>query len=260
MKPWLNDNCEHLRAYHEYYPVPMAAMLWCGVPPDELEDVLSQIQPHPHIRGVFTHPWIRCFEARCRVIHLAIEAGTLPASRENGKVTDDHIAPERRHVSRIHLKAWIAKEHPNDKPPFLFDDIERKTHHAINADAYQALQADRDGIRTSLQKAQSDNESLSHQVAALQKQIAALEAKDKASAEPSERSEKTHLNIIGGLLALMLGKTPDGRRQSVFDNQAAVISVLLGHYGHVKGMGDSNLEKILAQANKTLKDSLNTGE
>lgn len=259
MKPWLNDNCEHLRAYHEYYPVPVAALLWCNVPPDDLESVLSEIQPHPHIRGVFTHPWIRCFEPRCRVIHYAIEAGNLPASRENGKVTEEHIKPERRHVSRIHLKEWIAKEHPNDKPAFLFDDIERKTHNAINADTFQALQADRDLLRTQLQKTQTDNESLGYQVAALQKQVSALEAKNKAGTEPSERSEKTYLNVIGGLMALILGKSPSGKPQSVFENQSAVISALLEHYGHVKGMGDSNLKKTLAQANKTLKDSLITG-
>lgn len=259
MKPWLNDNCEHLRAYHEYYPVPVAALLWCGVPPEDLEDALSEMQPHPHIRGVYTHPRIPCFEPRCRVIHCAIEANTLPASRENGKVTDGHIAPERRHVSRAALKEWIAKEHPNDKPAFLFDDIERKTHNAISADAFRALQADRDALRTQLQKAQSDNENLGYQVAALQKQITVLEAKDKAGTEPSERSEKTYLNIIGGLLALMLGKSPTGKPQSVFESQSAVISALLGYYGHVKGMGDSNLEKTLAQANKTLKDSLIPG-
>jgi hypothetical protein len=34
---------------------------------------------------------------------------------------------------------------------------------------------------------------------------------------------------------------------------------MLGHYGHIKGMGDSNLEKIIAEANKTLKDSVLTG-
>jgi hypothetical protein len=153
MKPWHNKNdCEHLRAYHAYYPVPAAAMLWCGVPPDDVQEELNRISQHPHIRGVFTHPFIPCFEVRCRIIHDAIESRTLPASRENGKVTDDHIAPERRHVSREHLKAWIAKEHPADKPAFLFDEIERKTHAAINADAFRALQADRDAARAELEQ------------------------------------------------------------------------------------------------------------
>lgn len=260
MKPWHNKNdCEHLRAYHAYYPVPAAAMLWCGVPPDDVQEELNRISPHPHVRGVFTHPFIPCFEVRCRIIHDAIESRTLPASRENGKVTDEHIAPERRHVSREHLKAWIAKEHPADKPAFLFDEIERKTHAAINADAFRALQVDRDAARAELEKAKAWAADTISEMDAMRGERDSLRAMvDKANA-PGGRSEKTYLNIIGGLLALMLGKSPAGKPQSSFDNQGAIISAMLGHYGHIKGMGDSNLEKIMADANKTLKDSAISG-
>ena len=256
MKAWYNNNdCEHLRAYHAYYPVPAAAMLWCGVPPNEAQEELNRIGPHPSIRGVFTHPFIPCFEVRCRIIHDAIESRALPASRENGKVTDDHIAPERRHVSREHLKAWIAKEHPGDKPAFLFDEIERKTHAAINADAFRALQADRDATRAELEKAKVRATEAIREMDAMRGERDSLRAMvDKANA-PGGRSEKTYLNIIGGLLAQMLGKSPAGKPQSSFENQGAIISAMLGHYGHIKGMGDSNLEKIMAEANKTLKDS-----
>ena len=260
MKPWHNKNdCEHLRAYHAYYPVPAAAMLWCGVPPDDAQEELNRISPHPHIRGVFTHPFIPCFEVRCRIIHDAIESRTLAASRENGKVTDEHIAPERRHVSREHLKAWIAKEHPADKPAFLFDEIERKTHAAINADAFRALQADRDALKARIDKAEEWAKTIIAEKNALLGERDSLRAMvDKANA-PGGRSEKTYLNIIGGLLALMLGKSPAGKPQSSFENQGAIISAMLGHYGHIKGMGDSNLEKIMADANKTLKDSAISG-
>lgn len=260
MKPWHNKNdCEHLRAYHAYYPVPAAALLWCGVPPDDVQEELNRISPHPHIRGVFTHPFIPCFEVRCRIIHDAIESRTLAASRENGKVTDEHIAPERRHVSREHLKAWIAKEHPADKPAFLFDEVERKTHSSINADTFRALQADRDAARAELEKAKAWAEETIREMDALLGERDSLRAMvDKANA-PGGRSEKTYLNIIGGLLALMLGKLPAGKPQSSFENQGAIISAMLGHYGHIKGMGDSNLEKIMADANKTLKDSAISG-
>lgn len=260
MKPWHNKNdCEHLRAYHAYYPVPAAAMLWCGVPPDDAQEELNRISPHPNIRGVFTHPFIPCFEVRCRIIHDAIESRTLAASRENGKVTDEHIAPERRHVSREHLKAWIAKEHPADKPAFLFDEVERKTHSAITADTFRALQADRDAARTELEKAKAWAADTIREMDAMRGERDSLRAMvDKANA-PGGRSEKTYLNIIGGLLALMLGKSPAGKPQSSFENQGAIISAMLGHYGHIKGMGDSNLEKIMADANKTLKDSATSG-
>jgi hypothetical protein len=259
-KPWHNKNdCEHLRAYHAYYAVPAAAMLWCGVPPDDVQEELNRITVHPHIRGVFTHPFIPCFEVRCRIIHDAIENRTLPASRENGKVTDEHIAPERRYVSREHLKAWITKEHPADKPAFLFDEIERKTHAAINADAFRALQADRDAARTELEKAKALVTEIRREIDAMRGERDSLRAMvDKANA-PGGRSEKTYLNIIGGLLALMLSKSPAGKPQSLFENQGAIISAMLAYYGHIRGMSDSNIEKIMADANKTLKDSAISG-
>ena len=253
MKPWHNKNdCEHLRAYHAYYPVPAAAMLWCGVPPDDAQEELNRINPHPHIRGVFTHPFIPCFEVRCRIIHDAIESRTLPASRENGKVTDEHIAPERRHVSREHLKAWIAKEHPADKPAFLFDEIERKTHAAINADAFRALQADRDAARAELEKAMALAAETIREMDAMRGERDSLRAMvDKASA-PGERAETTYLNIIGAMLALMLGKSPAGKPQSVFDNQAAIIAALLGHHEGKPGISARTLEDKFAAAKRSL--------
>ena len=91
-------------------------------------------------------------------MHEAIEKGALPVCRENGKSFDgrtEHVAPERRHVTRQDLKEWIAREFPADKPAFLFDEVERKTHAAINADAYfRALQADRDALKSRIDNAE----------------------------------------------------------------------------------------------------------
>lgn len=262
MKAWYNKNdCEHLQAYHAYYPVPAAAMLWCGVPPDEVQDELNRIAPHPHLRGVYTHPYIPCFEVRCRVIHEAIENAALPASRENGKVTDDHIAPGRiapgrRHVSREHLKAWIAREHPADKPAFLFDEIERTTHAAINADAFRALQADRDAARAELGNARAWAAETVTEMSAIRGERDSLRAMvDKMSTTPSDRAETTYLNIIGGLLALMLGKSPAGKPQSVYESQAAIISALLAHHDGKPGIAPRTLEEKFAAAKRSLNGS-----
>jgi len=253
MKSWYNKNdCEHLSAYHAYYPVPAAAMLWCSVPPNDVQEELNRISRHPHIRGVFTHPFIPCFEVRCRIIHDAIEGGALPASRENGKVTDDHIAPERRHVSREHLKAWIAKEHPADKPAFLFDEIERKTHAAINADAFRALQADRDAARTELEKAKAWAADTIREMDAMRGERDSLRAMVEKMNAPGERAETTYLNIIGAMLALMLGKSPNGQAYSVLDNQSAIIAALLGHHGGKPGISARTLEDKFAAAKRSL--------
>ncbi|WP_157381260.1 protein kinase [Tepidiphilus margaritifer] len=253
MKSWYNKNdCQHLNAYQAYYPVPVAAMLWCGVPPDEVQEELNRITPHPYIRGVFTHPFIPCFEVRCRIIHDAIERGALPASRENGKVTNEHIAPERRHVSREHLRAWIAKEHPADKPEFLFDEIERKTHAAINADAFRALQADRDAARAELERAKAWAADTIREMDALRGERDSLRAMVERMNIPGERAETTYLNIIGAMLALMLGKSPAGKPQSIYDNQAAIIAALLGHYEGKPGISARTLEEKFAAAKRSL--------
>ena len=153
-KPWENDNCEHVQSYYTIYPVPVAAALWCGIPLNEIQEHLdASTQVH---RAIYRHPYIKCLEPRCRAMHEAIEKGALLVSRENGKSMDGskvHVAPERRHVTRQDLKEWIAREFPSDKPEFLFDEIERKTHAAINADAFRALQADRDALKARIDKA-----------------------------------------------------------------------------------------------------------
>ena len=253
MKPWYNNNdCEHLSAYHAYYPLPAAAMLWCGVPPVEAQEELNRISPHTHIRGVFTHPFIPCFEVRCKILHDAIVSGALSASRENGVVTADHIAPERRHLSRENLRVWIAKEHPSDKPAFLFDQIERSTHSAISADTYRALQADRDAARMELEKARTRAIEAAGKMSALQGERDSLAAMVEKMNAPGARAETTYLNIIGGLLGLMLGRTPAGQPQSVFQNQSAIISALLAHHGDKPGISASTLESKFAEAKRSI--------
>jgi len=50
------------------------------------------------------------------------------------------------------LKEWAKTIAPTERPAFLFDEIERKTHFSINADSFRALQADRDALSTELDK------------------------------------------------------------------------------------------------------------
>lgn len=268
-KPWENDSCEQVRGYYAYYTVPQAAMLWCGVPPNQVNDELAKAEPiaetNQYGLHVLRHPYIPCLEPRCRAIQDAINNGLLKVGRDGGDgdfisaYGSQGIAYSRRTVRGNDLKEWIAKVFPADKPAFLFDEIERRTHAAINADAFRALQADRDAARSELEKAKARTAEAIKDMETMRGERDSLRAMvDKANA-PGGRSEKTYLNIIGGLLALMLGRSPAGKPQSSFENQSAIISAMLGHYGHIKGMGDSNLEKIMADANKTLKDSAISG-
>ena len=253
VKPWESDNCEQLRSHFAYYAVPVAAMLWCGVPPEDVDSELQKAAT-TGARGVLSHPYIRCLEPRCRVIHDAIDSGAIPCSRENGKTVAaaDHVAVERRHVSRNDLKAWIAQQFPSDKPAFLFDEIERSTHTAINAESFRVLQADRDALKARIEKATEVFRGLKQDKDEIEKERDSLRAIVAKLNAPGDRAETTYLNIIAGLLGLLLGKTPAGKAQSAFSSQAAIIAALLAHYEGKPGISDTTLEAKFAEAKRTL--------
>ena len=247
-KPWESDNCEQLRSHFAYYAVPVAAMLWCGVPPEDVESELNNAAAHPATRGVWSHPYIRCLEPRCRVIHDAIDSGILPCSRENGRTValGEHVAAERRHVSRDDLKEWIARQFPADKPAFLFDEIERSTHTAINAESFRALQADRDALKARIEKATEVYRSLKQAKDSVELERDSLRAMVDKMATPGERAEATYLTIIGALLELV--RSPRQGR----DSDAAVIRELIENYSDKPGISKTTLEGKFADARRRL--------
>jgi len=182
--------------------------------------------------------------------------GDLVHGRDGRTVAPgDHVAKERMTIRHTDLKAWMAKHYPDQKPKFLFDDVERNTHSSYNAATFEALQAERDAARAELEKAAKwANDTLQKQ-SELQHERDSLAAMVEKMSQPNARAETTYLNIIGGLLSLMLGKSPSGKDQSVFQNQAAIISALLAHYGDKPGIADSTLENKFAEANRSIRAS-----
>jgi len=68
---------------------------------------------------------------------------------------------------------------------------------------------------------------------------------------PGPRSETTYLNIIGAMLAVMLNKN-SAKANSVFENQSAVISNIVAHYGAKPGISQRNLEDKFSEAKRSL--------
>ena len=67
--------------------------------------------------------------------------------------------------------------------------------------------------------------------------------------EIKARAEHTYLNIVGGLLGLMLGKSPStGKSYSVYESQGAIIDALIAHYAGKPGLSRRTLETKFAQA------------
>ncbi len=243
-------DCGAAMGYFQRYQVAVAAALWCAVPPDQVPDVLAASDQVA--RAIWRSPTVPCLEPKCRAIHEAIDTGQLPVYREQGGACKDQVAPDRRHVSRSELRAWIAEHYPEQKPPFLFDETERATHSAINVASFRALQIDRDAAQAELEKAKARANEIAAELNTLRGERDSLRAIVDKKGAPSERSETTYLNIIGGLLGLLLGNTPAGKPQSVYESQAAVISALLAHHDGKPGISTRTLEEKFSAAKRSL--------
>ena len=194
-----------------------------------------------------------CLRSNVEAIIDAIENGDLSHGRDGKSVTPgDHVAVARRTIRHSDLKAWMTKHHPDQKPKFLFDDIERTTHAAINAGSFNALQVDRDALKVKVKKAIEAYQILQQERDRIEGERASLAAMVEKMNVPGARAETTYLNIIGGLLGLLLGSTPAGKN-SVYLNQDAIISGLLGNYLNTPGISSSNLEEKFAKANRSIK-------
>jgi hypothetical protein len=184
---WKNDNCAAMKAHYAVYSVPQAAALWCGVDKENIDTVISeasQLSQSGFGRGVWIHPDVPCLEPRSRAIADAIENRKLPHGREDGETVNpaDQVAYERRHILGRDLKTWMESEFPNEKPVFLFDDIERNSHDLITLEAYQSLKADRDALKLRLDKAvtsykelRNDKENIENELAVVKKQLPVIE-------------------------------------------------------------------------------------
>lgn len=141
-------------------------------------------------------------------------------------------------VRHVDLKAWMTRFYPDQKPGFLFDEIERQSHLIITHDTMQILLVDREALKLKNAKMEHSLQLLEDQCRQLRKS-----AKNQKLSERdiSSRSEATYLSIVGGLLTLLLGQSPSGKRYSSFDTTDSIISALLTYYPGRPGLSERTL-------------------
>jgi hypothetical protein len=240
-KPWLSDSCNEVKNYFTHYTVQQAALLWCGVAADEVWEELEKAKPVSDgsslLMSVLRHPYIPCLEPRCRVLQDAIDNSKLAAGRDGGKpmlVSETgHIAYARRTLNRENLKAWIGQEFPNDKPAFLFDEIERKTHPSINADSFRALQVDRDALKVRVENAVTAYSKLIAEKNSIQAERdslkAMLETNLASSKDLATRERNNYLKIIGGAcIGLQLDLSMPSKAAGVIESLVSQTGQSLG--------------------------------
>ena len=120
---WQLDDCDEIKALATSFSVIEAALRWCNVPDEMLDEIRREATPKSGSgvgRVIWTHPAVPCLEARSALIARAIERGEMPQAREDGLPVTDLVAQERRHVTGETLRDWMMARHPREMPEFLF--------------------------------------------------------------------------------------------------------------------------------------------
>ncbi|MBN8448560.1 MAG: protein kinase [Candidatus Accumulibacter sp.] len=179
-----------------YYKPIEAALRWCNLINHEIE--ILRGTGNELFPGIGVFPQWPCLRANAEKIYDAILNGGLPHGRDGRTVSPgDHVAKERLTIRHADLREWMAKNYPDQKPPFLFDEVERNTHAAINADTFRALQADRDALNVRLEKAADTFRNMKQELDAIKGERDSLRAMvDKAM---TTRQRRTLLTVIAAM-------------------------------------------------------------
>lgn len=155
-----NDSCKDLKYLAGSYDLCTLALLWCGVPEEDLKnehELCIQEGSSGISQGIFNHPHISCVRVKTGILARATEEDKIKFSRDGGSegyLKDiGHVAWQRRQITGNSLKNFLIEYYPNEKPSFLFNEYERGINENITIEAYQTLEAERDALKVRLDKA-----------------------------------------------------------------------------------------------------------
>lgn len=237
-----------------YYTPVEAALRWCNLIDHEVM-ILTAVGENllPSTRDFPQWP---CLRHNVEKIVDAIRNHDIPYGRDGKTVQPgEQVAKHRLTVRHSDLRAWMAENYPNQKPDFLFDEMEKQIHSGVTLDAYQTLLTENDRLKTRLNNAEDIYRQQKKEISALQGENDSLKKMvDSGIGTMDTRSERSYLNVIGGLLQLILGDSPSGQRHSIFESQGAIISAMLAYHEGKYGISGTNLEKKFAEANRSIKE------
>lgn len=223
-----------------YRPIE-AAIQWAGLSRFErrILDVAKGMNRLPEHPELARWPQLRLNAERIydALVHLDLPYGKDGITSNAPALLDDPGLT----IRHVDLKAWMIRFYPDQRPAFLFDAFERHLHPAVSADAVQALVMDREALKLQLADKVQAWDALYEQFHTLSQEHQARTEREKRSGMPGARSESTYLNIVGGLLTLLLGKSPNGVPYSSFETLESVISARVAHYGEKSGISERTL-------------------
>ncbi|WP_225521503.1 hypothetical protein [Pseudomonas kurunegalensis] len=232
-----------------YHPID-AAILWCGL--SEYEEEILQVEfSHPgSLRKQFSqwpglHDHLEC-------IYDAILSGELPATYLGQPITSDSIVHRVYYsVRRADLLLWFLRSQPDQKPAFLFtQDVDHSG--CVSLNAHLAKQAELDYALHTIEQLQQTYTAVTDEMASLSALNDKLKARLESLGIPSETSEAMHDTLIGAMLATTLGKNPNGKQQSIYSSQAALVQAILLRFPGVDGLSKSTIDRRFADARRLI--------
>ncbi|WP_256596095.1 MULTISPECIES: hypothetical protein [Pseudomonas] len=221
-----------------YHPID-AAILWCDLAEHE-DEILRIDLSHPgsllkHFpQWPFLHVYAEC-------IYDAIVCGELPATCLGRPITSDNQGHrDCWSIRRADLLIWFVRTFPDEKPAFLFS--QNVDHSAcIRLDTHLAQQAELDAAQRTIEKMRQSLAANVEEMAALTTLNKELFAQLDACGLPSEASEGMQNMLVGAVLEVTLGKSKDGRVQSVYRSQSALVQEITRRFPGVSGLSKSTL-------------------
>ena len=132
----------------------------------------------------------------------ALRNGELPYGKSGVTSNDPSFLDDPDlTVRHVDLKAWMARFYPDQKPTFLFDEIERQLHSAIGIDAVQALLADRVALKARLAEKERSFDVLHERHRVLCKRIESLSVAEHDSVSQERGNVPQHRRRPAGLAA-----------------------------------------------------------
>lgn len=236
----------------DYHPIE-AALEWCNLA-DHATEILALAFYNPDkLEALFPHwPYLHFYTER---IYDAIACGELP-SWYLGRLVQAGSNVNRAYltVRRTDLRKWVARDYPDDKPRFLFATIDEHSQ-CVSLGAHLAQKSEMEAATRELQKVR---QTLAMRTAELESQISDLQAvidRMDLSEEPSSDSSLMLYLIIGALLAINSGKSPEGQVQSIYKDQSAMVTEILRRFANIRGLSKRTLDRKFAQARRCLKQA-----
>lgn len=241
-------------ASKNYYNPLDAAILWSNL--QEYYVQITELSPHtPHELKKHFPQWpdLQIYTER---IYDAVARQELPASYL-GQPLERFDESTKPYITIRHsdFRIWIEKFYPDDKPAFLSTSSDK---HATCISLATFL----------TQKAHLD--FALNELEILRRHLASLEQEISPHRKPNKNSARSHsetntirdtdpailYRIIGSLLAVCVGKSKNGRVQSIYKNQAALVDAITLEFAQTPGLSKRTLDRKFAEARRHLDQAL----